>query len=309
MRAAETIGTAQFAGLTLDDGLRWGVAAVLVVGLGAGGLRLARDYMPVQTAPGLADPVMLIDLAPPAPPEPAEPLPPVAPTKPMEEPAVPDEPEALPEEVDEAVPVSAPPLPEAIDGAKPTPLPTAAEIPEPEPEPEPVPAVAPEPVIAPPLAEVTLPAVPLPVRISSALQAQRARTAPTSRSPRPERVSPKSQRETARPAAAQAAAAQPQPSGRAVANWQSGVLQQLDRAKVYPPSAQQAREEGVVQISFSVDAHGRLSDIRVMRSSGSATLDQAAIATAQRASPVQAPPAGTDNGMLSLAAAIRFALR
>ncbi len=48
-------------------------------------------------------------------------------------------------------------------------------------------------------------------------------------------------------------------------------------APTYPPAAQRAREEGETTVSVCVDEQGRMSNVKVVRSSGSTRLDNAAV--------------------------------
>ena len=308
----ETIGSAHLAGLTLADGLRWTAATVLVAGLALAGVTLARHWTPMVNAPAAADPVILLDLAPAPPPEPVpEPVPApapeaVAPPPALPEPAVADVPETVPETAPELEDATAAPIaptpPEETSTAETAPTADPPAMP-PAPEPPAAPAVAPAEVTPQPLA------MPLPATMSAALGAQRARTPATTRArpaaPLRQQATPARPSPPPSPPPATAAAA----PGPSPAQWQSQVLRQLDRSKVYPRAAQRSGQEGVVQIGFTVDAAGRLSGIRVTGSSGIAELDQAAVDTARRASPVPRPPAAMGQGNLSLTAAIRFALR
>lgn len=293
----ETIGSDQLAGWTLADGLRWSVAAIMVVGLGAAGAYLARDWTPVVAAPGVADEVILLDLAPAlAEPEMAMPT--------AEVPALPEapsEPELEPEPEPGPEPTIAAPADAAQPEAAVEPLaPDQERTPEPEPAIEPEPPSDPEPVADPEPLSVDPLAVPMPSTMSASLRGQRAKTPATPR-----------QQVAATPrqpvAAAQAAVASA--AGPSAADWQRQVLRKLDRNKVYPRAARRLQQEGVVQISFVIDAAGRISNVRVTRSSGSAALDAAAIETARRASPAPGRPTSMDQGSMSLAAAIRFSMR
>lgn len=51
-------------------------------------------------------------------------------------------------------------------------------------------------------------------------------------------------------------------------------------------------EQGRATIGFSLDSGGSVTSVRLVSSSGSSSLDQAAVATARRASPFPAPPPG-----------------
>lgn len=64
----------------------------------------------------------------------------------------------------------------------------------------------------------------------------------------------------------------------------------LDRNYVYPRRAQLARIEGVVLIEIVVDARGKILRRRIIRSSGSPILDEAAMKAVAKVSSVPAPP-------------------
>lgn len=55
----------------------------------------------------------------------------------------------------------------------------------------------------------------------------------------------------------------------------------------YPTLAQRHGWEGVVQLSLRLEADGRLSEVRLVRSSGHSALDADALATAQRIPPLR----------------------
>ncbi|MET3924815.1 energy transducer TonB [Devosia sp. 2618] len=136
--------------------------------------------------------------------------------------------------------------------------------------------------------------VAMPVMISPRLQEQReSMAALPKRAPRQQTTAP----------------ASPPPAANTVSpqQWQSQVLAQLDRRKVYPRAAQADGVQGSVGISFSVSASGQITAVSIARSSGSPVLDQAALDTARRASPLPTPPAGYANR--SITATIRFSLR
>jgi len=313
MQSGETVGTGQLDGTTPLDLLRWLLAIVIVGSVGVGGLLLARNWTPPPREIAMAEPAILLEL---------EPMAEIAPPEPVAEP-VPEP--VMPE------PQPAPPTPEIKP--EPLPLPSVME-PEPqaepvEPPPEPIvepppsrePPVEPEPVPEPPasepLAEPEVPTVasPMPVTMSASLQQQREDTPATN--PRPPRAAPKpttppaQQAETPRSTPRQNAPQPSQPgaaSGPLPAEWRAQVLRHIDRRKIYPRDAQRAGQEGVVAIAFTIDASGRVLSASVARSSGFPSLDQAALETARRASPVPKPPSSLGSSV-SLTASIRFALR
>lgn len=80
-----------------------------------------------------------------------------------------------------------------------------------------------------------------------------------------------------------------------IAQWQSQVQRKLARSLRYPRSAN--GERGEVVVRFTVAAQGGASGVSVVRSSGNAVLDQAAMETVGRASPF--PPIPANAGFAS----------
>jgi periplasmic protein TonB len=98
-----------------------------------------------------------------------------------------------------------------------------------------------------------------------------------------------------------------------VANPAFGQLPQADReyAKLvhslllkearYPnKAAWPRRPEGSAVVFFSVAADGRITSRRILRSSGHAVLDQAALATVERVGRLPSPPANLKNKNFAL---------
>lgn len=300
MTSREQLDTAGFDRVTTGDFARWAVSVVLIATVAGAGVVSAQRWSPAVATVVAPEPAMLIDLAPlPAPepipePEPeAEAPPPEIEQSPVEQPVIEPPPPVAPE------PLPEPPVVE--------PTPPMEEPPPPEVEPEVAPAQE-EPVVQPESLpeEPTVSDIAMPVMMSPELRQRRADTPAT---PRPQRdpaprkpvAEPQQKPATAQPPA-QAAAPSISPD-----QWQSQVLRRLDQRKVYPRAARDRGESGAVVISFAVDAGGRVTSVGVARSSGFSTLDQAAIETARRASPLPRPPAGFAGQ--SLSATIRFTLR
>ena len=83
----------------------------------------------------------------------------------------------------------------------------------------------------------------------------------------------------------------------------------IERNKRYPPAAQSRREEGVVQLIFSLDRKGRVLASRVAKTSGFAALDEEAMALVRRAQPFPPPPPELAGDPVAVTVPIRFNLR
>jgi protein TonB len=93
------------------------------------------------------------------------------------------------------------------------------------------------------------------------------------------------------------------------ARWQSRVLAWINRHKRYPRGAKSRREEGMVQVSFAINASGSVVSARIASSSGNPELDKAALEMLHRASPVPAPPPEIASNRMSLSVPVQFNLR
>lgn len=132
--------------------------------------------------------------------------------------------------------------------------------------------------------------------------------------PAPAPAPPGIERATREPAAPAAPAAAARQQGGSLARpeiaperYEAALLAHLERNKRYPRAARVRGDEGVVTVLFTLDRNGRVSEARVLRSSGSTALDGAALDTVRRASPMPAPPAGIRR--LSFTVPMRFDLR
>ncbi len=98
-------------------------------------------------------------------------------------------------------------------------------------------------------------------------------------------------------------------SGRQRASASPGQVRQyagIVRARIARnrPSTQNRR--GTAVISFAISQSGGLRYVRLARSSGDRTLDQAAIASVRRAAPFPRPPQGMSAGQLTFSIPFRF---
>jgi protein TonB len=91
-------------------------------------------------------------------------------------------------------------------------------------------------------------------------------------------------------------------------SWQTSLIKHLQQYKRYPSDAQSRGEEGVVQLSFSVDRSGHVLSRQVVRSSGYPELDAEVMAMIERAQPLPPFPAAMPQPKLDLTVPIRFSL-
>lgn len=81
-------------------------------------------------------------------------------------------------------------------------------------------------------------------------------------------------------------------SGAELQSFRNRLQRHIERYRRYPPSAQRAAIQGVVQVHFVMDRAGEVSEAWIELSSGSALLDDEAIAAIMRARPLPPAPAG-----------------
>lgn len=88
-------------------------------------------------------------------------------------------------------------------------------------------------------------------------------------------------------------------------NWERSLVAHLERAKRYPRQAW--GQSGVARLAFSIDRQGRLLESRIVKSSGSAILDEETLAMLRRAEPFPQPPPDVANDQLFFVVPIRYA--
>lgn len=89
----------------------------------------------------------------------------------------------------------------------------------------------------------------------------------------------------------------------AVSNYPGKIVSKLRRA------ARRQKLQGKVMVAFTVSANGGVGGVRVVRSSGSPVLDNAAIETVRRAAPFPAIPEGAGRSSWPFAVPLEFAER
>ncbi|MGP8232793.1 MAG: TonB family protein [Methylovirgula sp.] len=245
---------------------RWGLAAAIVVAVH---LALLTAYILTprdDRPPGMPPDAVMIDLAPIA----------VAPP-PQDEVDTPPQPDQVQPDQPPPPTPNIPPPPD-----QPPPL-TDTTAP---PEPDVLPAEQPEVVMS-------APPPPKPV-----IEKKVEKPKPTQHMPKPQRRIKSTH--TDLPRSARQAAPMAGLSGAAVADWKSEIVMRIMGAKEYPEEARAQGVGGTALVAFSVSSGGGIRGVRLVRSSGSAILDRAAVETVHRANPVPPAPPGVNGGSFTV---------
>jgi len=96
---------------------------------------------------------------------------------------------------------------------------------------------------------------------------------------------------------------------RQEADYFALVSAHLNRRKVYPAEARQARQQGVVTVRFTVDRNGSVSNAAIKRGSGHEVLDRATLDLLQRVAPLPRMPASMARDSVTLSLPIDYSLR
>ncbi|MBZ9999085.1 MULTISPECIES: energy transducer TonB [unclassified Mesorhizobium] len=278
-----------------DLGL-WAVAAALVLGAHVAVAYAVQSFSPVDPADGGPPSALAIEMAPmvvtPAVPEQAATLDAAVPdqAEPVEE--TEKAPEAEPEKVAEQTePVAEPDAPPP-DATEPTETMRTEPVDQPPLE-EVVPDIAE--TVAPDVV-VPLPQ-PKPVETPREKKSVQAKVKKPLEKPKPKKdKAPPPKTVTAASAEAKPAARTAAPksasgaSGVSPAKWESRLLSWIKRHTRYPSAAKSRRSQGNANVTFTVDASGRVTSARVVRSSGDPDLDRAALAVLQGATVPPPPP-------------------
>jgi TonB family protein len=84
------------------------------------------------------------------------------------------------------------------------------------------------------------------------------------------------------------------------------IRRKIERIWNYPPQALAQQEEGNAVIRFTIDANGTLSGYQVMTTSGSAILDEGALAVVQAAAPYAPLPEAFNLSRLHITATFSY---
>src|SRR5262249_40363470 len=92
----------------------------------------------------------------------------------------------------------------------------------------------------------------------------------------PEEVKPEPPQavETQPPAPERPAPQLPKLSPKGLPTWKREIVTLLERHKRYPTDARNRGEQGIVQLAFSIDRQGHVTQSHIIKSSGYATLDR-----------------------------------
>lgn len=101
----------------------------------------------------------------------------------------------------------------------------------------------------------------------------------------------------------------PKPSAAQVASWYRKIAKQVEQHKGYPASARARHETGTAELAFTLDRSGKVVTSRIVRTSGSAALDQETMDTVRRAQPFPSPPAKMAGETFEFTVPIRFNIR
>ena len=93
-------------------------------------------------------------------------------------------------------------------------------------------------------------------------------------------------------------------SAHAITLWQKSLMQRLEMAKRMV--GREVHPAGTVKVAFVIDGKGALASERVVQSSGSPSLDKAALLLVRTAAPFPAPPLGSGDRDTSFVVPIRF---
>jgi protein TonB len=118
---------------------------------------------------------------------------------------------------------------------------------------------------------------------------------PAASQPPPKREANEKPREQSKPTPPRVAASRSGVgvgSSRDIRNWAARVAAHLARNKRYPADALLRGIGGTASVAFTLDADGRVTSVRLARSSGNASLDRESQDLVRRASPFPPPPQG-----------------
>lgn len=92
-------------------------------------------------------------------------------------------------------------------------------------------------------------------------------------------------------------------------SWESLVKGKINKMRNYPEDARRRNRTGTAIIAFSVDAHGEILNSQLVSSSGTLSLDKAALTAVQNSRPLPPPPKEIlRNGIQKVTLPVEFGL-
>lgn len=122
-------------------------------------------------------------------------------------------------------------------------------------------------------------------------------------------AAPKRQQSTAATAPRGVAAHNGSKARRVKESFLAALAKRINRKKFYPRASRRRGEQGTVLVSFVIEKHGQLRDLRVQTSSGFERLDQAALDTLAKVSPFLPIPDSLGQDRWPISVPIAFRLR
>jgi protein TonB len=203
------------------------------------------------------------------------------------------------------VPELTPILPATLPRSEPAP-PRAIVAPAPQTA-QPAPMGEPPPQMPRPQARPSTPPRPdraMPDHAEAPPQADRSPPAPPEPEPKPKaRAQPAQPAQAARGGGDKAQSAQNAASDRLQAQWGAQIQRKVHRRLIYPRGAQ---GNGTARVALTVDRAGRLTGLKLVRSSGTAAFDDAALNAVRRAGRFPAAPAELTRASYSFTLSLAF---
>ncbi|WP_434640733.1 TonB family protein [Klebsiella sp. I138] len=92
-------------------------------------------------------------------------------------------------------------------------------------------------------------------------------------------------------------------------SWEALVKGKINKMRNYPEDARRRKRSGTAMIAFSVNAHGEILSTQLVASSGTLSLDKAAISAVDNARPLPPPPQEIlNNGVHKVTLPVEFGL-
>ena len=91
--------------------------------------------------------------------------------------------------------------------------------------------------------------------------------------------------------------------------WQKSIVVAIAQAKSYPSAARSRKIQGSVLVAFTLDTYGRLISREIRESSGSDSLDQAALAIFDKLQKFPTPPNFLDEEEFQLVVPINYSIK